>query len=83
MNCIKSNLAFDPKIFIGQTNDIERRLSEHNDPNYKNTLYTKRHKGPWRLLWAEDYGNRCESMKREKELKTENWRDWIKKELMK
>ena len=40
MNCIKSNLAFDPKIFIGQTNDIERRLSEHNDPNYKNTLYT-------------------------------------------
>jgi len=44
------------KIYIGQTNELKRRLSEHNDLSRRGSLYTKRNKGPWRLLirWLTD-----------------------------
>jgi putative endonuclease len=64
--------------YVGQTSDIDRRIAEHNDINYRGTLHTKRRKGPWKLIYFEEYGNRSEAMKREKELKTGKGRDWIK-----
>ena len=42
------------KVYVGQTNDMERRLREHNDPNYRGTLHTKRNKGPWALVHSEE-----------------------------
>jgi hypothetical protein len=37
------------KIYIGQTEDLQNRLLQHNDPSCRLTLHTKRHPGPWRL----------------------------------
>ena len=34
------------EIYIGQTSDLNRRLAQHNDPDYRGTLHTKRHVGP-------------------------------------
>ena len=70
------------KTYIGQTNNLERRLKEHNNPNYRGTLYTKRIKGPWKLLYFEGYSTRGEAMKREKELKSGKGRKWIKEVLL-
>ena len=70
------------KTYVGQTNDLQRRLSQHNDPAYSGTLHTKRHRGPWRLVHTEEYATRSEAMRRERELKTGKGREWIKRELL-
>jgi predicted GIY-YIG superfamily endonuclease len=35
------------KTYVGQTNDLPKRVAQHNDPNLRLTLYTKRNAGPW------------------------------------
>ena len=46
----------DGKTYVGQTSDLARRVAQHNHPDVPGTLHTKRHRGPWRLLHAEQRG---------------------------
>ena len=69
------------KIYIGQTEDLARRISQHNDPEYRGTLYTKRHAGPWRLVHEEEFATRAEAMRRERQLKSHGGREWIREQL--
>jgi putative endonuclease len=69
------------KIYIGQTHDLSSRLTQHNDPNYRGMLHTKRHAGPWQLLYEEQFPTRREAMGRERELKSSRGRDWIRQHL--
>lgn len=62
------------KIYIGQTEDIERRMLEHN--NGLLSVYSKRYK-PWELIYTEEYPTRAEAMKREKQLKSQKGREFI------
>jgi putative endonuclease len=71
------------KIYIGQTNNLERRLTEHNDPDFSGTLYTKRNKGPWELVYSEEYSTRSEAIIRERQLKSYQGREFIRKYLRK
>ncbi|HAV12246.1 MAG TPA: hypothetical protein DCX06_01955 [Opitutae bacterium] len=59
------------RLYIGHTDDVERRLRQHNSPEGKEHLgkYTHRN-GPWRLLGSELLTTRAEAMRREKELKS-------------
>ncbi|MBI5621742.1 GIY-YIG nuclease family protein [Candidatus Falkowbacteria bacterium] len=66
------------KLYTGQTNDLAIRLQKHNN----NQNHYTRNKGPWKLLYSEQYNSRSEAMKREKELKTGKGRDWIKKNIL-
>lgn len=43
------------KTYVGQTQDLARRLREHNDPQDHSTFFTKRHPGPWTLLHCETH----------------------------
>lgn len=63
------------KKYIGQTEDIERRLYEHN--NGLLGVYT-RNKGPWKLIHKESFETRAQAMGREKYLKSGVGREWIK-----
>ena len=58
------------RYYIGQTDDLERRVEQHNAPQGKEHLgkYTHRN-GPWRLVAWEGYESRGEAMVREKGLK--------------
>ena len=58
------------RFYIGSTDDIERRLIEHNDPDYKGSKTTKRIKGPWVVVYSESFETRSEAMKREKQIKS-------------
>jgi len=57
------------RYYIGQTDNLDRRLAEHNDPLYTSTKTTKRFQGPWKLVYSEEYQNRSEAMLREHQIK--------------
>jgi predicted GIY-YIG superfamily endonuclease len=42
--------------YCGQTDDLDRRLRQHNDSEYHGSRTTKRFEGPWTLLWSEPHG---------------------------
>jgi len=61
-------------IYVGMTNNIERRIKEHNSGYSK---YTKAYL-PWELIYQETCVNRLEARKREK-----YWKSGIGKEKLK
>lgn len=65
------------KYYVGQTEDIDIRLWQHNEHVYKNT-YTARFPGEWKLIYQESFSTRLEALKREKGLKSGNGREYIK-----
>jgi putative endonuclease len=56
----------DGRLYIGMTNDIERRLKEH--ASGKGGHFTKSF-GVSRFLYKEEYDSRIDAMKRESQLK--------------
>ncbi len=68
---LKNNIS---KHYVGHTNNIERRIIEHNSGM---SPYTK-NKGPWEIIYTETYESRGEAMKREKFLKSGKGREFIK-----
>ena len=68
------------KYYTGQTEDLERRLKEHNEGTLGK--FTK-NKGPWELVYFEEFKTREEALKREKYLKTGAGRDFVQSMLKK
>lgn len=55
------------KHYIGSTNNIERRLQEHNSGKTKST----RNKGPWEIIYTtEKYKTKIDARKRELKIKS-------------
>jgi putative endonuclease len=65
------------RFYIGHTDNLARRVSQHNDPEYHGSKHTKRNKGPWICVYKEEFINRSEAVKREKELKMKKSRKYI------
>lgn len=61
--------------YIGLTNNLERRFSEHNKGKNKTTKAY----GPFTLVLSEVFETRPEAREREKYLKSGKGRDYIKK----
>ena len=61
------------KLNTGSTQNLEARLKALNDGL---SPYTKG-RGPWELLYSEEFPTRSEAMKREKFLKTGKGRDFL------
>lgn len=64
------------RIYIGQTNNIERRLWEHNKK--LGNHFTAKVSGEWKLVYQEEVKSRTEAIKREKQLKSYQGRKFIK-----
>ena len=64
--------------YIGQTDNLEKRLRQHNEGR---SFFTKRNK-EWRLIFFEQYETRREAVVRERWLKSGAGRDYLKKILM-
>ncbi|MGI6314508.1 MAG: GIY-YIG nuclease family protein [Patescibacteria group bacterium] len=63
------------KTYIGSTNNLARRLEEHNKGKERFTSIYK----PWIPIYIEFYPNEKEARDREKELKTSSGRRYLKK----
>ncbi len=64
------------KTYTGQTEDISRRVQQHNDHSLGG--FTARYPGKWVLIYEESVATRPEALKREKQLKSGNGRTFIK-----
>jgi len=69
---LKSKIA--QKSYVGFTNDIDRRLEEHNSGKNQ---YTKKYR-PWTVLYKEEYKTWQEAKKRETYLKGRPGRRFLK-----
>ena len=57
------------RFYIGQTANLDERLAYHN-ANYSLSL---KNRGPWKLVYTEEYATRAEAMRRERQIKS--WKD--------
>jgi putative endonuclease len=55
-------------LYIGQTNNLDRRLLEHKNDKNKSAKYL-RYFSSFDLVYSEEYSNRSSAMKREFQLK--------------
>lgn len=62
----------DGSYYIGQTADLRKRLSYHNQGLSK---YTSR-KVPWKIVYFEEYDTRTSALKRERFLKKQRNREF-------
>ena len=75
--CVLYSKKYD-NIYIGYTNNLERRLYFHN----------KGIKGwtakyiPWELVYLEEFDSKSDATKREKELKSYQGRKFIREEIL-
>ena len=58
----------DGSYYVGFAEDVQKRLERHNSGGSR---YTK-NRGPWTLVYTEEYSDRPSAMKREREIK--NWK---------
>ena len=64
-------------LYKGHTDNLERRLRQHNDPESHTDKFAPKH-APWILVYAERFDTRSEAVKREKFLKSGKGREWLK-----
>ena len=62
------------RFYIGQTENLERRLHYHNSGYSKSTKSGV----PWELVYKEEFEDRTSAMKREAELKRKKSKIYIK-----
>jgi putative endonuclease len=62
------------RFYVGYTNDLERRLSEHNRKKGKFTDAGI----PWNLVYSETFVNKKDAMARERFIKSKKSKNFIK-----
>jgi putative endonuclease len=63
----------DGTYYVGQTEDVRRRLQWHNEGKSK---YTKP-KIPWEVMYVEEFNTRREAIRRERKIKRKKSRKYI------
>ncbi len=61
------------RFYVGQTEHLKERVAYHN-ANYSLSL---RNRGPWKLMYSEQYEPRSEAMRREQYIKRQKDRCFI------
>ncbi|OHA52892.1 MAG: hypothetical protein A3A97_04305 [Candidatus Terrybacteria bacterium RIFCSPLOWO2_01_FULL_40_23] len=68
------------KFYIGQTENINERITLHNNKIFINS-YTAKFDGTWEIIYSEEVDNRIEALMREKQLKSYRGRQFIKQHI--
>ena len=69
------------RFYIGQTDDLERRLIQHNSGTGEKSKYTIKH-GPWEKVWWEEHTDRSSAMLRARQIKSMKSARWIRERLL-
>jgi putative endonuclease len=63
--------------YTGHTADLVQRIGQHNHGVTKSTM----NRGPWELVYQEEFASRAEAMRREKYLKSGKGREELRGKL--
>jgi putative endonuclease len=63
------------RFYVGHTENLVKRLAEHNN----NRTVSIKNRGPWELVFSEEFAARAEAMRREREIKRMKSHSWIDK----
>ena len=66
-------------LYKGSTDNLEKRINQHNSNNGFASFTA--HKGPWKLVYFEEFNTRKEAEKREKYFKSGGGRRFLKVEI--
>ena len=69
----------DRSWYIGQTDNLKRRLAQHNSGNGGRTTRIK--SGTWKLIYAEAYVDKQDALGREEFLKGGSGRRYLQKQM--
>lgn len=69
-------LTIKNTFYVGMTNDVTRRMKEHNAGRTKST----KGKGPFKLIYRKEFSNRIDVRKHEKYLKTGFGKKFLKRQ---
>lgn len=75
--CLYSDI-YD-RLYIGQTDNIERRFKQHSDGN---VISTRKYL-PYRIIYFEEVPDRASAFRREKELKVTKGRKFLRTFILK
>ena len=71
------------RFYTGHTDDLKRRLDQHNSSEGKSHLGKYTHKnGPWKVVWQEEHTDRASAMRREKQIKSWKSSRYIREHLL-
>jgi predicted GIY-YIG superfamily endonuclease len=71
----------DGRFYVGQTNDLHRRLDQHNELPAADGKFTLKN-GPWALVWSESHSSRASAVRRERQIKAMKSARWIREHLL-
>jgi putative endonuclease len=57
------------RYYCGYSDNLERRIKQHNDPHYHGSRTTKIIKGPWEVVWTQKCLNRSDAVVLERKIK--------------
>ncbi len=63
------------RFHISSTDNLQRRVAQHNDPDYRGSKTTKRFTEPWSIVHSESFATRSEAVRRERQIKS--WKNNI------
>jgi putative endonuclease len=66
-------------LYKGSTDNLDKRVKQHNNADGFVSFTAKR--GPWKLVYSEEFKTRQEAEAREKFFKTGNGREFIKNKI--
>ncbi|MES2780894.1 MAG: GIY-YIG nuclease family protein [Bacteroidota bacterium] len=69
------SIADPQKLYVGQTQNIENRIAEHNSGKSKYTQTWR----PWKVIYQEQFENRADARKREVYLKSTAGKNFLRK----
>jgi putative endonuclease len=57
------------RYYCGYSDNVERRVNQHNDPEYRGTRTTKVFQGPWKIIWTQECSSQGEAVVLERKIK--------------
>ena len=68
------------RYYIGSSEDPERRLRQHNDPEYHGSRTTKVWPGPWVIVWQQELPDRAQAMQLERKIKKQGAKRFLERQ---
>ena len=70
------------RFYIGSTENLQRRVQQHNDQSADSAFKYTRARGPWALRWSEAHASRASAVQRERQIKAMKSARWIREQLL-